>query len=68
MTIPNMGYMIGSQYDVVLIHLCMSSSLIFFPLRSLTPSVAQQLIVIEFVDGNHFEQIYITYLRDHLVL
>ena len=53
MTIPDMGYVIVSRYNVALVHLSRLQSWIFFSLRSFT-SVASCLIAIGFVHGNHF--------------
>jgi len=58
MTIHDMGYVIASRYNVVLIHLSRLQSLTFFSLRSLAP-VASRLIAIGFVSGNYFVQVYI---------
>ena len=53
MTIPDKGYAIASQYNVVLVHLSRLQSWTFFPFKSLVPA-KPCLISIGLVNGNHF--------------
>ena len=55
MIIPDMSYVIASQYNIVLVFLSMLQSWTFSPLKSSAPSMAQQsLIAIGFVNKNYF--------------
>ncbi|KAL7193515.1 hypothetical protein ACSBR2_025178 [Camellia fascicularis] len=55
MTMPDMGHLISSFYQVVLVHLSMQQCLTFLPLRSIPTSVASRKeICIGFVNNNHF--------------
>ena len=54
MTMPDMGHLLSSYYNVVLIHLSLQQCLTFLPSRSsLIPSSSHIVIVIGFVNGNH---------------
>lgn len=58
MTMPDMGHLIASRYNVVLYHLSMQQCLTFLPLRSNPmPLHARKEIAIGFVNGNHFIQV-----------
>ncbi|XP_028114387.1 uncharacterized protein LOC114312350 [Camellia sinensis] len=58
-TMPNMGHLIESCYNVVLYHLFAQQCLTFLPLRSVPISQVQRCeIVIGFVNGNHFVQVF----------
>ncbi|XP_028073199.1 uncharacterized protein LOC114275367 [Camellia sinensis] len=58
MTIPDMGHLISSFYQVVLVHLSIQQCLTFLPLRSTPTSVASRKeICIGFVNNNHFVQL-----------
>ncbi|KAL7189354.1 hypothetical protein ACSBR1_039072 [Camellia fascicularis] len=60
MTMPDMGHLIASFYNVVLYHLSLQQCLIFLPLRSLPVTVADRReIAIGFVNGNHFVQVFL---------
>ncbi|KAJ1409029.1 PKS-NRPS hybrid synthetase [Sesbania bispinosa] len=56
MTLPNMGYIIASRYNLVLISLLKPESMTFFPLRG-HPISSHQIICIGYVYGNHFVQV-----------
>ncbi|XP_028126433.1 uncharacterized protein LOC114323158 [Camellia sinensis] len=59
MTMPDMGHLIASCYNVVLYHLSAQQCLTFLPLRSVPISQLQRReIVIGFVNGNHFVQVF----------
>jgi hypothetical protein len=59
MNITDMGYVIASRYNVVLVSLSLQQSMTFFPLRSQPPAVAShRMICIGHVHGNHFVQVY----------
>ncbi|KAL7221829.1 hypothetical protein ACSBR1_023717 [Camellia fascicularis] len=58
MTMLDMGHLISSFYQVVLVHLSMQQCLTFLPLRSIPTSVASRKeICIGFVNNNHFVQL-----------
>ncbi|KAG5528433.1 hypothetical protein RHGRI_029195 [Rhododendron griersonianum] len=60
MTMPDMGHLIASTYNCVLVHLSKNQSLTFLPLRSkLLPSMRRKVIAIGFVDGGHFVQVFL---------
>ncbi|KAJ1412039.1 OTU domain [Sesbania bispinosa] len=63
MTLPDMGYVIASRYDVVLVSLSKSGSMTFFPLRG-RPRSLHQIICIGYVYGNHFVQWQTSRLQD----
>ncbi|XP_028074033.1 uncharacterized protein LOC114276448 [Camellia sinensis] len=59
MTMPDMGHLIASCYNVVLYHLSTQQCLTFLPLRSMSISQVQRReIAIGFVNGNHFIQVF----------
>lgn len=55
MTMPDMGHIIASRYNVVLMHFSSAECLTFFPLRSV-PLLSQKEIAIGFVN-EHFVQV-----------
>ena len=59
MNIINMGYVIASWYNVILVSLSLQQSMTFFPLRSQPPrdSSVHRIICIGHVYGNHFVQV-----------
>ncbi|GMQ07218.1 hypothetical protein CsSME_00051503 [Camellia sinensis var. sinensis] len=58
MTMPDMGHLISSFYQVVLVHLSMQQCLTFLLLKSIPTSVASRKeICIGFVNNNHFVQL-----------
>ena len=59
MTIPDMGYVIANQYNVILVSLSMLQSLSTFPLRTQASSnfCHHRIIAIGHVHGNHFVQV-----------
>ncbi|KAH1249793.1 hypothetical protein GmHk_05G013080 [Glycine max] len=61
MDITDMGYVIASRYNVILVSLSHQQSMTFFPLRSQPPgdSSVHRIICIGHVYGNHFVQIYL---------
>ena len=60
MTMPDMGHLIASCYNVVLIHLSMQQCLTFLPLRSSPISpLSRKHIAIGFVNNNHFLEVCI---------
>ncbi|XP_006598490.1 uncharacterized protein [Glycine max] len=63
MNITDMGYVIVSRYNVILVSLSLQQSMIFFPLRSQPPtdSFEHHVICIGHVYDNHFVQVF---LRD----
>ncbi|XP_028112612.1 uncharacterized protein LOC114310726 [Camellia sinensis] len=66
MTMPNMGHLIASFYNVVLYHLSLQQCLTFLPLRSPPVTLADRCeITIGFVNGNHFVQVFLE--AGHLV-
>ena len=60
MNITDLGYVIASRYNVVLVSLSLQQSMTFFPLRSQPPrdSSTHRMICIGHVHGNHFVQVY----------
>lgn len=59
MTLPDMGHIIASCYNVVFISLSSHMCLTFLPLRSVPePSVSRKSVAIGFVNGNHFVQVF----------
>ncbi|KAI4357667.1 hypothetical protein L6164_001601 [Bauhinia variegata] len=60
MTIPDMGYVIASRYNVVLVYLSISGSMTFLPLRGppVSPS-NQRLISIGFLPNSHFVPVFL---------
>ncbi|KAL5169794.1 putative protein FAR1-RELATED SEQUENCE 10 [Glycine soja] len=67
MDITDMGYVIASRYNVILVSLSQQQSMTFFPLRSQPPpdSSGHRIICVGHVFGNHFVQVY---LKDHCPL
>ncbi|XP_028228808.1 uncharacterized protein LOC114409517 [Glycine soja] len=61
MDITEMGYVIASRYNVILVSLSLQQSMTFFPLRSQSPidSSVHRIICISHVYGNHFVQVYL---------
>ncbi|KAL5158335.1 hypothetical protein HKD37_15G042837 [Glycine soja] len=61
MDITNMGYVIASRYNVVLVSWSQQQSMTFFPLRSQPPtdSSMHRIICIGHVYVNHFVQVYL---------
>ncbi|KAL5187188.1 hypothetical protein HKD37_05G012907 [Glycine soja] len=61
MDITDMGYVIASRYNVILVSLSHQQSMTFFPLRSQPPgdSSVHRIICIGHVYVNHFVQIYL---------
>jgi len=59
MTIPDMGYVIASRYNVVLVALSLRESMTFFPLRGRPPlsESRHRLIAIGLVHDCHFVQV-----------
>ncbi|XP_028087671.1 uncharacterized protein LOC114288362 [Camellia sinensis] len=57
MTMPDMGHLVASCYNLVLYHLSLQQCLTFLPLRTVTiPQLDRREIAIGFVNGNHFVQ------------
>ncbi|KAH1193807.1 hypothetical protein GmHk_19G054763 [Glycine max] len=67
MDITEMGYVIASRYNVILVSLSRQQSMTFFPLRSQPPpdSSGHHMICVDHVFENHFVQVY---LKDHCPL
>ncbi|KAL5128565.1 putative protein FAR1-RELATED SEQUENCE 10 [Glycine soja] len=59
MDITDMGYVIASRYNVILLSLSRQQSMTFFPLRSQPPpdSSGHRIICVGHVFGNHFVQL-----------
>ena len=59
MNITDMGYVIVSWYNVILVSLSLQQSIMFFPLRSQPPrdSSVHRIICIGHVYDNHFVQV-----------
>jgi len=63
-TIPDMGYVIASRYNVILVFLSLQQNVTIFPLQSKTAIDVSQhrIICIGHVYGNHFVQVmFISY-------
>ena len=59
MTMPDMGHLIASCYNVVLYHLSHQQCLTFLPLRSVPiPAASRREIAIGFVNDNHFVEVH----------
>ncbi|XP_028102684.1 uncharacterized protein LOC114301927 [Camellia sinensis] len=57
MTMPDMGHLVASCYNLVLYHLSLHQCLTFLPLRTVPiPQLDRREIAIGFVNGNHFVQ------------
>ncbi|KAH1194090.1 hypothetical protein GmHk_19G054976 [Glycine max] len=67
MDITDMGYVIASRYNVIVVSLSRQQSMIFIPMRSQPPpnSSVHRMICVNHVFGNHFVQVY---LKDHCPL
>ncbi|XP_058181225.1 PKS-NRPS hybrid synthetase cheA-like [Rhododendron vialii] len=60
MTMPDMGHIIASAYNCVVVHLSNVQCLTFLPLQSKPlPSMKRKVITIGFVDGGHFVQVFL---------
>ena len=59
MNITDMGYIIASRYNIIVVSLSQKQSITFFPLRSQSPpdSSVHCVICIGHVYGNHFVQV-----------
>ncbi|XP_004515629.1 uncharacterized protein [Cicer arietinum] len=56
MCLPDLGYVIATQYNVILVSLSRNLNMTFFPLNKAPPS-KERLLAIGFVNGNHWVQI-----------
>ncbi|XP_057511336.1 uncharacterized protein LOC130793585 isoform X2 [Actinidia eriantha] len=66
MTMPDMGHLVASYYNVVLYHLSDKQCLTFLPLRSVPiPAASRREITIGFVNNHHFVEVFL--LPDHPV-
>ncbi|XP_028088466.1 uncharacterized protein LOC114289028 [Camellia sinensis] len=55
MTMPDMGHLVASCYNLVLYHLSLQQCLTFLPLKTVpVPQLDRREIAIGFVNGNHF--------------
>ncbi|KAL5170628.1 hypothetical protein HKD37_11G032293 [Glycine soja] len=63
----NLGYVIASRYNVILVSLSRQQSMTFFPLRSQPPpdSSGHRMICVGHVFGNHFVQTIVPYRLQH---
>jgi alpha-glucosidase len=59
MTLPNMGHMIATRYQLVLVSLSQLGCETFFPLVGVPPEQHPPIIVIGHVQGLHFVQVSI---------
>ncbi|XP_057511836.1 protein NLP7-like isoform X3 [Actinidia eriantha] len=60
MTMPDMGHLIASCYNIVLYHLSHQQCLTFLPLRSVPiPAASRREIAIGFVNDNHFVEVFL---------
>ena len=59
MTIPDMGYIIATRYNIALVHLSTHGCITFFPLRGRPPlnDCSPRVKVIGFVHNCHFVQV-----------
>ncbi|XP_028077088.1 uncharacterized protein LOC114279098 [Camellia sinensis] len=58
MTMPDMGHLVASCYNLVLYHLSLQQCLTFLPLRTVpVPQLDRREIAIAFVNENHFVQV-----------
>ncbi|KAH9753465.1 protein FAR1-RELATED SEQUENCE [Citrus sinensis] len=61
MTMPDMGHLIASCYNVVLFHLSSVQCLTFLPLRSEPVHIlSRRNIALGYVFGNHFVEVFLT--------
>jgi len=60
MDITDMGYVIASRYNVIVVSLSRQQSMIFIPMRSQPPpnSSVHRMICVNHVFGNHFVQVH----------
>jgi len=60
MTIPDIGYVIVSRYNIILVSLSLKQNITIFPLRSKPPNDVNlhQVICVRHVYGSHFVQVY----------
>ncbi|KAH1249253.1 Protein FAR1-RELATED SEQUENCE 5 [Glycine max] len=63
MDITEMGYVIASRYNIILVSLSRQQSMTFFPLRGQPPpdSFGHRMICVGHVFGNHFVQTIVPY-------
>jgi len=63
MDIIDIGYVIASRYNVILVSLSHKQNMTFFPLRSQPPgdSSVYRIICIGYVYDNHFVQVHCRY-------
>ncbi|KAH6787647.1 hypothetical protein C2S52_007199, partial [Perilla frutescens var. hirtella] len=62
MTLPDMGHLVASRYNVVFVHISKQQCLTYLPLRSNPPpNLQHRVIAIGYVNENHFVQV----LLDH---
>jgi len=63
MDITDMGYIIASRYNVILVSLSPQQNMMFFPLRSQPPGdpSVHRIICIGHVNDNHFIQVHCRY-------
>ncbi|CAH9077106.1 unnamed protein product, partial [Cuscuta epithymum] len=57
MTLPHMGHLVASRYKVVLVFLSKPVCVTFLPLRSNPPLQHHRVLVLGFVNGNHYIQV-----------
>ena len=58
MTLPDMGHLIASRYNIVLVHLSIRQCLTYLPLRFVSPApLHHKLIALGFVEDCHFVQV-----------
>ena len=58
MTLPDMGHLIASRYNIVLVHLSIRQCLTYLPLRSVSPApLHHKLIELGFVEDCHIVQV-----------
>ena len=58
MTLPDMGHLIASRYNIVLVHLSIRQCLTYLSLRSVSPApLHNKLIALGFVEDCHFVQV-----------
>ncbi|KAH1253373.1 hypothetical protein GmHk_04G010061 [Glycine max] len=67
MDITDMGYVIASRYNIIIVSLSRQQSMTFFPLRSQPPPnySMHRMICVGHMFGNHFVQVY---LKEHCPL
>ena len=58
MTLPDMGNLIASRYNIMLVHLSIRQCLTYLPLKSVSPApLHHKLIALGFVEDCHFVQV-----------